>query len=171
MPESSANMCKSYHISVRFAEVFSHSDVTMPIDSQDQALLALLREDARTSTTELARRLKLSRTTVQSRIERLKTRGVITGFTVKSGEAYERGQVQAHVMINALPKLSQRVEVALRHLPEVRKLYTISGVYDLIAIVSTDSVQAMDRLLDRIGALEGVDRTQSAIVLSTRIDR
>jgi len=143
----------------------------MPIDSQDQALLALLREDARTSTTELARRLKLSRTTVQSRIERLKTRGVITGFTVKSGEAYERGQVQAHVMINALPKLSQRVEVALRHLPEVRKLYTISGVYDLIAIVSTDSVQAMDRLLDRIGALEGVDRTQSAIVLSTRIDR
>ena len=143
----------------------------MPIDSQDQALLALLREDARTSTTELARRLKLSRTTVQSRIERLKTRGVITGFTVKSGEAYERGQVQAHVMINALPKLSQRVEVALRHLPEVRKLYTISGMYDLIAIVSTDSVQAMDRLLDRIGALEGVDRTQSAIVLSTRIDR
>ncbi|HET6553629.1 MAG TPA: Lrp/AsnC family transcriptional regulator [Dyella sp.] len=143
----------------------------MPIDSQDQALLALLREDARTSTTELARRLKLSRTTVQSRIERLKTRGVITGFTVKSGETYERGQVQAHVMINALPKLSQRVEVALRHLPEVRKLYTISGVYDLIAIVSTDSVQAMDRLLDRIGALEGVDRTQSAIVLSTRIDR
>lgn len=143
----------------------------MTIDAQDQALLALLREDARTSTTELARRLKLSRTTVQSRIERLKTRGVITGFTVKSGEAYERGQVQAHVMINALPKLSQRVEVALRHLPEVRKLYTISGMYDLIAIVSTDSVQAMDKLLDRIGALEGVDRTQSSIVLSTRIDR
>jgi DNA-binding Lrp family transcriptional regulator len=143
----------------------------MPIDPHDMALLALLREDARISTTELARRLKLSRTTVQSRIERLKARGVITGFTVKSGEAHERGQVQAHVMINALPKLSQRVEVALRHLPEVRKLYTISGMYDLIAIVSTDSVQSMDKLLDRIGALEGVDRTQSAIVLSTRIDR
>jgi len=141
------------------------------MDDQDRHLLSLLREDARTPTAELARRLKLSRTTVQSRIERLRAQGVIRGFTIKTSEAREREQIRAHVMISTLPKLAARVEVALRHLPEVRQLYTISGTHDLIAIVATESIQAMDTLLDRIGALEGVDRTLSSIILSTRIDR
>ncbi|EBU8132065.1 AsnC family transcriptional regulator, partial [Salmonella enterica subsp. enterica serovar Java] len=49
----------------------------------DQALLNLLRGNARASTTELARRLGLSRTTVQSRIERLERKGVIAGYSVR----------------------------------------------------------------------------------------
>jgi DNA-binding Lrp family transcriptional regulator len=145
--------------------------ISETLDSTDRQLLALLREDGRAPTARLGRRLGLSRTTVQSRIERLQKRGVIAGFTVREGEAHERGQILAHVQITALPKLAAGIEAALRRLPEVRKLYTISGVYDLIAIVVTDSVGAMDALLDRIGALDGVDRTLSSIILSTRIDR
>ena len=49
------------------------------LTNAEQALLALLRENARASTAELARRLGVSRTTVQSRIERLEARGVIAG--------------------------------------------------------------------------------------------
>jgi DNA-binding Lrp family transcriptional regulator len=141
------------------------------IDPTDQRILALLREDARASTSKLGRKLGLSRTTVQSRIERLVARGIIAGFTVRLSDEVIRGQIQAHVMITTLPKLASRVEAELRRLAEVRKLYAISGVHDFIAVLVTDSVQSMDVLLDRIGVLEGVDRTQSSIVLSTRIDR
>ena len=140
-------------------------------DELDRQLIALLRENARASAAELARKLKLSRTTVQSRLQRLESRGPIAGYTVRVHDAYERGLIRAHVMISALPKLSSKVEAELRRLPEVRKLYTISGVYDLIAIVATETVEAMNTLLDRIGALDGVDRTQSSILLSTRIER
>lgn len=143
----------------------------LTIDPTDQRILTILREDARAPTSKIGRKLGLSRTTVQSRIERLQSKGVIAGFTVRLGEEFERGQIQAHVMITTLPKLASRVEADLRRLPEVRKLYAISGVYDFIAIITTDSVRAMDALLDRIGVLEGVDRTQSSIVLSTRVDR
>jgi DNA-binding Lrp family transcriptional regulator len=143
----------------------------MTIDATDQRILALLREDARASTSKLGRKLGLSRTTVQSRIERLLARGIIAGFTVRLSDEVMRDQIQAHVMITTLPKLASRVEAELRRLPEVRKLYAISGVHDFIAVLVTDSVRAMDVLLDRIGVLEGVDRTQSSIVLSTRIDR
>jgi DNA-binding Lrp family transcriptional regulator len=143
----------------------------LTIDATDQRILAILREDARASTSKLGRKLGLSRTTVQSRIERLVSRGVIAGFTVRLCDEILRNQIQAHVMISTLPKLASRVEAELRRLPEVRKLYAISGVHDFIAVVITDSVRSMDVLLDRIGVLEGVDRTQSAIVLSTRIDR
>ena len=143
----------------------------MSIDATDRKILALLREDGRASTSQLGRKLGLSRTTVQSRIERLLARRVITGLTVSMGADQERHQIQAHVMITALPKLQARIQAALRALPEVRKLYATSGHHDLIAVVVAESVGEMDRLLDEIGGLEGVDRTVSSIVLSTRIDR
>ncbi len=143
----------------------------MTIDSTDREILALLREDGRASTAQLGRRLGLSRTTVHSRIERLLARRVITGFTVRMGADTEREQIQAHVLITVTPKLQSRAEAALRKLPEVRKLYSVSGQHDSIAIVVTETVAEMDRVLDQIGSLDGVDRTESSIVLSTRIDR
>ena len=144
---------------------------TMTTDATDQRIIALLRENARASTAYLGRRLGLARTTVQSRIERLLQQKVIAGFTVRMGAERERGQLLAQVMITAIPKLLTRVEAALRALPEVRKLYSVSGQHDFIAVLVTDSVGEMDKILDRIGALPGVDRTDSSIVLSTRIDR
>jgi len=149
----------------------TYNIAAMLIDPVDQRILALLRENARLSTALLGRRLGISRTTVHSRIERLLARRVITGFTVRMGTDQERDQIQAQVMIAAVQKVLARVEAALRALPEVRKLYSVSGQHEFIAIVVTDSVGEMDRLLDRIGAIEGVDRTESSIVLSTRIDR
>jgi DNA-binding Lrp family transcriptional regulator len=143
--------------------------VTMPIDDTDKKLIALLREDARASAALLGRRLGLARTTVQSRIDRLLTRGVISGFTVRMD--VERGQVLAQVMITAAPKLAPRIEAALRLVPEVRRLYSVSGRFDLIAVLLAAGVGEMDAAIDRIGALEGVERTESSIVLSTRIDR
>ncbi len=145
--------------------------VTMTIDATDQEILALLREDGRASTALMGRRLGLSRTTVHSRIERLLAQRVITGFTVRMGAETEREQIQAHVLITVIPKLQARAEAALRRLPEVRKLYAVSGQHDSIAIVMTETVGEMDRVLDQIGSLDGIDRTVSFIVLSTRIDR
>jgi DNA-binding Lrp family transcriptional regulator len=120
---------------------------------------------------ELGRKLGLSRTTVQSRIERLERRGIIAGYTARLSEDYEKGQVKAHVLITALPKLAVRVETELRRIPEIRTLHSISGQFDMIAVVVAPSIGELDGLIDRIGALEGVERTMSSIILSTRIER
>jgi DNA-binding Lrp family transcriptional regulator len=53
----------------------------------------------------------------------------------------------------------------------VRVLHSVSGPFDLIAIVAAASIGELDALIDRIGGLDGVERTTSAIVLSTRIQR
>jgi DNA-binding Lrp family transcriptional regulator len=137
----------------------------------DEMLLTLLRENARASIASLARRLGVPRTTVQSRIERLERRGVIAGYTVKTSESHERGLIRAHVLITALPKLANRVEAELRRMPSVRVLHSVSGAFDMIAVVAAASVEELERQIDRIGALEGVERTISSIILSTRIDR
>ena len=141
------------------------------LDATDRALLALLREDARASTAELARSLKLSRTTVQSRMERLQRQRVIAGFTITVPDELEAQLVRAHVLITLAPKRSGAIETALRKIAEVRVLHSVSGPFDLIAIVAAASIGELDALIDRIGALDGVERTTSAIVLSTRIQR
>jgi len=141
------------------------------LDATDRALLALLRDDARAPTAELARKLKLSRTTVQSRMERLQRQRVIAGFTITVPDELEAGLVRAHVLITLAPKRSGAIELALRRIPEVRVLHSVSGPFDLIAIVAAASIGELDALIDRIGGLDGVERTTSAIVLSTRIQR
>jgi DNA-binding Lrp family transcriptional regulator len=146
--------------------------MTKPIlDKTDHALLALLRENARASTAELARRLGLSRTTVQSRLERLERQRIVAGYTIVVPDELEAALVRAHVLITVAPRQSAAIEAALRKIAEVRVLHSVSGPFDLIAIVAAQSIGELDALIDRIGALEGVERTTSAIVLSTRIER
>lgn len=143
----------------------------MKITPSDHELLSVLREDARASTAQIARRLGLSRTTVQSRIERLERQGTIAGYTVRVHDEAERGRIRAHIMITVLPKQQPAVVRALQAMPEVRELHSLSGAWDLVAIGSVPSVADMDALTDRIGAVEGVERTTSSIVLSTKFER
>lgn len=143
----------------------------MKITTSDQHLLTVLRENARASTAEIARRLKLSRTTVQSRIERLERDGVIAGYTVRVAEAAERGHIRAHIMITVLPRHMASVVEALRAMPAVRTLHSVSGPFDLVALGVVPSVEDMDELTDRIGAIDGVERTTSSIILSAKFER
>jgi len=141
------------------------------MDDIDQTLVARLRENARAPTAQLARALGLSRTTVQSRLERLERTGVVTGYTVRLSDAHERGLIHAYVMIVVAPKASAAVAAAMRKMPSVRLLQSVSGPFDMIALAAAPSAAEMDSLIDAIGALSGVERTTSSIVLSTKIDR
>lgn len=141
------------------------------LDDTDRALLALLRENARAPTAELARRLKLSRTTVQSRLAKLERTRAIAGYTVTAPADEEAALVRAHILITLEPRKAAPIEAALRRIPELRTLHSVSGPFDLIAVVAAASIGELDGLIDRIGLLDGVERTTSAIVLSTRIQR
>ncbi len=143
----------------------------MKITPADEQLLSLLREDARASTAQIARRLGLSRTTVQSRLEKLEREGVISGYTVRTHDAYEHGRIRAHILITVLPKKMPAVVKALREIADVRALHSVSGPYDLIALGVVGGVDEMDVLTDAIGAIDGVERTTSSIILSTKFER
>ncbi|MGV1751491.1 Lrp/AsnC family transcriptional regulator [Agrobacterium sp. CG674] len=143
----------------------------MPISDKDRTLLSLLSDNARMPVAELARKLGLSRTTVQARIERLEADGVIAGYGIKLSESYLSGLVRAHVLITIAPKALAGVTAALAAIKEVTTLHSVSGTFDLIAILAAPSIADLDRLLDHIGALDGVERTLSSVILSTRISR
>lgn len=141
------------------------------MDAIDEKLLLALTENARASTAQLARLVGRSRTSVQSRIERLERQGIITGYGVRLAPEHNLGAVRAHVMIKVGPKETRAVGAALRAIAQVRVLHSVSGDVDLIAVAAADSVAEMDEVIDRIGALDGVERTTSSIILSTKFER
>ncbi len=143
----------------------------MTISAKDEQLITLLRENARFSVSELARRLNVSRTTAQVRLEKLQRSGVIAGYTVRLSDQARDSLIRALVMIKSTPANRADTEVALGKIDSLITLYSISGAFDLVAEITTHSVAELDRIIDRIGTLEGVDDTLSSVILSTKIDR
>jgi DNA-binding Lrp family transcriptional regulator len=140
-------------------------------DPIDQQLISALRANGRASTAELARLVGRSRTSVQSRIDRLERQGVITGYAVRLAPEHDLGAVRAHVMIKVQPKETRAVSAILQAMPQVRLLHSVSGDVDLIAIAATATVAEMDLVIDRIGSIASVERTNSSIILSTKFER
>ncbi|PZR34911.1 Lrp/AsnC family transcriptional regulator [Caulobacter segnis] len=137
----------------------------------DRRLLAMLRQDSRQPVTKLASELGLSRANVYARLSRLEEEGVISGYTVRLGETYDRRLIRAQVMIKALPKHARTIEEALAAIPELSALHAISGENDLIALIEAETVGELNALIDRIGEIEGIERTTSSILLATKVLR
>ncbi len=143
----------------------------MLLDEKDKQLLNLLSANCRESIAALARKLQLSRSTVKDRIERLERRDVIKGYTLRLSDDFSARQIQAQVMITSEPKLNAQIARDLKQMQTVKTLYAVNGIYDMIAMLSTDSTKSLDQTLDQIGSLEGVVKTVSSIILSTKFER
>lgn len=141
------------------------------MDDLDRNVLTLLGADARMSVATLARKLKVARSTIQARLERLETTGVIAGYTLKLGEAARQGRLRASVLLTIEPRAQAAILQRLKALPEIERVFTTSGRFDLLLQIAASNTQVLDSVLDQIGGLTGVKSSESLIHLSTRIDR
>ncbi|ODV13130.1 MAG: AsnC family transcriptional regulator [Rubrivivax sp. SCN 70-15] len=141
------------------------------LDPLDRDLIALLQANARESTANLARKLGVARTTVLARLARLERDGVIVGYTVRLAQDVDAASVQAWVGITTQPKSAREVTQRLARLPELRQLCSVSGEFDYLALLRAASTARLDSLLDEIGAIDGVLKTTTSVVLALRVDR
>lgn len=141
------------------------------MDEIDEALLALLKQNARIPVAALAQSLGLARSTVQSRLERLERQGVIAGYTVRLGSAVEKNTIRATALLQIEPRTLPAVLARLKGVREVASAHTASGRFDLIVSLTATSTEALDRALDAIGDVPGVRSSESLVHLSTKIDR
>ncbi len=131
----------------------------------------MLRENSRVPVSQLATLLDIPRAQVYSRLERLEADRVIDGYTVRLGEAFSRTRLRAHVMIKAMPRLGREVETALAELTEVTAIYAISGEYDIIVMLEAADGADLNNIIDRIGLLDGVERTTTSVILAAKLER
>jgi DNA-binding Lrp family transcriptional regulator len=136
------------------------------MDDLDRRLLALLRHDARESVVVLARKLKVSRGTVQNRIAKMLTDRRILGFTVRTADNTE-DTVRAVMSIAIDGERTAKVVKALRGFPEVESIYSTNGRWDLVAILDTTGLSEFSRALDAIRLIEGIATTETSLLLAT----
>jgi len=143
----------------------------MNLSSKDEQLIILLRENGRLSVSEIARKMSVSRTAAQMRLQKLVRNGVIEGYSVKLSSGYLENRVRALVMIKFPPIMRASIENELFAIKTLTALYSISGEFDMAGMVSAPTMGELDTIIDKIGCIEGIDQTMSSIILSTKIDR
>ncbi|ATQ55513.1 MULTISPECIES: Lrp/AsnC family transcriptional regulator [Paracoccus] len=141
------------------------------MDDLDRGIVAHLAQDARLSVAVLARRLKVARSTVQARLERLETSGAIAGYTLRLGDSAREHRIRATCLLTIEPRSQVGILSRLRNMPEVERIHTTSGRVDLLLQLAAASTSQLDDVLDQIGGLTGVRSSESLIHLSTKLDR
>ena len=127
------------------------------LDEIDRQLIAALQLNARESVAMLARQLGIARTTVTSRLARLeKPRS--SPVTACAWASVADGGLQAYVGITVQPRSGKEVLRRLSAMAQVQQLCAVSGEFDYVAWLRTDSPEQLDQLLDQIGSVDGVEK-------------
>lgn len=138
------------------------------MDDLDQRLIAALRRDGRATLAELSHDLGVTRTTVRARIGRMVASGEIAGFTVLTRAEVAAAPVRGLMMLQVEGRGTDRLATRLLGLPEVAAVHSTNGTWDLIAEIGTDTLEALDAVLSSIRRLEGVTRSETNLLLTTR---
>ncbi|HUG61847.1 MAG TPA: Lrp/AsnC family transcriptional regulator [Methylomirabilota bacterium] len=136
------------------------------MDDLDRHLIQLLRDNARLPTVTLGRILGVSRGTVQNRIDRLQSAGVLLGFTVRLRGDVETGRVRAIASVEVRAADTRAVVAALKRLPDIGRIHSTNGRWDLVLEINAPDLATLDRTLHDIRAVKGVSLSETSILLS-----
>ena len=137
------------------------------IDNVDQALIALLRQNARASVATLATKLGVSRGTVTNRMEKLEQGGLIVGYTVRLRPEPQPEVLRAWMSIEIVGNDTRRVMASLLGDPGVAALHSTNGRWDVLAEPQVGSLEELSRTLERIRLIKGISNSETSIHLES----
>ena len=136
------------------------------LDDLDRELITILREDGRAPVSKLAKILGVSRATVQARMERLQSQGVIERFTIELGQGTGPEIIRAVMMIELEGVLTRSVTRKLKLMPAIVSLHSTNGTWDLVAQIETVNLPEFDRVLREIREIKGVLNSETSLLLN-----
>ena len=142
------------------------------MDAIDQQIVALLRQDARSSFQSIGSKVSLSAPAVKRRVDRLQETGVIQGYSAQVDPARFGWDTHAVVALYCEGRMAAReVREAVEAHPEVAAAYTVAGDASAVLHVRARDTAHLERTLERLRDAPGVTRTQTQVVLSTLFER
>ncbi len=136
-------------------------------DTLDRELISILRKDGRAPLSKLSEILKVSRGTVQNRLDRLLNSGALLGFTIRVREDSEPDTVKAIMTIEVTGKSTTQVIKKLRGMPKLHRLHTTNGSWDLVAEIQVSNLLEFDRVLREVRTIDGILNSETSILLSS----
>jgi len=138
------------------------------MDKLDGELIATLKRNGRASLSELASILGVTRSTVRVRLDRLVQGGEIAGFTVLTRADVRPDAVRGMMMLEIAGRGAEKTMKQLQRMPQVHAVHSTNGTWDLIAEIGTQTLEEFDEILFAIRRHEGVTRSETNLLLSTR---
>lgn len=135
------------------------------MDKFDRQIIALLRQDARTSVSHIAREVNLSRSAVSERIRHLETSGVIRGYHAQVAVPGEGG-VKAFLELFYQNGRCQDYVERMRAYPEIRQCCGISGETDMLVQVEAASMARLAEIRGEIERFPGIQRVKTHMVVN-----
>ena len=133
-------------------------------DKVDESILEFLRNDSRESFVEIGKKLKLSESAIRHRVKNMVDSGTITKFTIEEGG----GQPEALVMVSADSSIdTSKVSLKLTKLGAIKKIYEITGQYDICVIIQAPSINEINACIDDLRKITGVTDSNTVIILKT----
>jgi Lrp/AsnC family leucine-responsive transcriptional regulator len=137
------------------------------LDDIDRALLRELVADGRATLSDLAANVGLSVSAVQSRVRRLESRGVVSGYSARIDPEAVGHMLSAFVAITPLdPSQPDDAPARLEHIAEIESCHSVAGDESYMLLVRVESPRTLEDLLQRIRSAANV-QTRSTIVLNT----
>jgi DNA-binding Lrp family transcriptional regulator len=138
------------------------------MDELDGHLIAALKRNGRASLSELADLLGVTRSTVRVRLDKLVQGGEIAGFTLLTRSDVRPDAVRGLMMLEIAGRGAEKTMKQLQRMSEVQAVHSTNGTWDLIAEIGTATLEQFDQVLFAIRRLDGVTRSETNLLLSTR---
>jgi Lrp/AsnC family leucine-responsive transcriptional regulator len=141
------------------------------LDDTDRRILALLQEDCKVPLAQVGKRVGLSAPSVMERIRRLEEAGIVRGYCALLDSRKVGLDVTAFIGMSMTPTVIDSFESQLESVEEVLECHHVTGAYTMLLKVKTQNTQTLERLISRLRLMEGVLRSETLVVLSTRLER
>jgi len=133
-------------------------------DKIDDHILEFLRNDSRESFVEIGKKLKLSESAIRHRVKNMIGSKTITKFTIEEGG----DQPEALVLVSADSSIdTSKVSLKLTKLYAIKKIYEITGQYDICVIIQAPSINEINACIDDLRKITGVTDSNTVIILKT----
>ena len=139
------------------------------MNNLDSQIIALLKRNGRMSVTQMAQELAVSQVTIDTHIKKMKQSGVITGYTEKLGTEEFRHKISGWILISVTTNEEERAIEQLINMPEITRLKTTNGKWDLAAEIQVLSLENFDSTISRLRQVKRITDTDTSLLLSSRI--
>lgn len=140
-------------------------------DALDRRIIRELQRNARESTTNIAQRLNVARSTVHERIARMEKDGTISGYSVILSRNPSEENVQILMLLEIRQQDTRKIIRRLSGYSEIRVCLSINGEYDLFLSAEAPRIEDLDMFVDEVAEIPGVVRTSTFVVFGRRFDR
>lgn len=139
------------------------------LDEIDRKLLALLQDNDRRSLADLSAEIGAAQSTLNDRIKRLVSQGVIAGFHARIAPEAVGLDLLAFVFVAwSDPKVEATFLKKIKASPDVLECHHVTGAWNYLMKVRVGTTRDLERFLaETVKAVSGVQRTETVIVLSS----